>query len=419
MDEQHTITSKQLITFAVALSFIVSVIGTVLVLGLLGPIFGFGQETNGSPFIFNRPKILEKIVPQNEERVVRHDEVVIKVVEDALPAVVSIVATKDVPVIERYYIDPFGDDPIFRQFFGGEGLEIPQYRQRGTEKREVSSGTGFIVSSDGMVLTNKHVVADTEAEYTVFLNDGARKPAKVIARDPLQDLAVLNIEGKNLPAMKMGDSSKIKIGQSVIAIGNALEFRNTVSVGVISGLRRSVAALGGAGDSEVLQELVQTDAAINPGNSGGPLLNLNGEVVAINTAMARGAENIGFAIPIDKAKKAMESVKQHGRVVYPFLGVRYTVITKELAETQKLSRNSGVLVVGPEGASAVIPGSPAEKAGIKERDIIVSINGSALDEEHSLASVIQERTIGDEVVLKIVRDGKEFEVKAKLEERRE
>lgn len=411
-------TTKQLIVFTIILSFIVSIIGSVLVVGVLGGSVGV-SEGSQLPFVFNRPQILTK--KEVAEQVLRQDELVVKVVGQSSPAVVSIVASKDVPIVEQYFIDPFGNDPFFRDFFGdgGSSFRVPQLRQKGTQRQEVSSGSGFIVSVDGLVVTNKHVVADTEAEYTVLLNDGSKKSAKVMARDPLQDLAVLKIEGSNFPFLKFGDSSKVKIGQTAIAIGNSLgEFRNTVSVGVVSGLQRTIVAQGAMSGPESLQELIQTDAAINPGNSGGPLLNVYGEVVGINTAVAQGAENIGFAITSNKATHAVDSVKRLGKITYPFLGVRYLTITKDLAAKQKLAKDYGVLVSGSEGESAVVKGSPAEKAGIKTGDIILELNGERIDTEHTLASMIQKHQIGDEITMKIFRDGKETEAKAKLEERK-
>ncbi len=420
-------TTKQLIAFTVILSFVASIIGTILTMGVIGPFLN-SDELAGSPIYFNKPKLLEKITEtvrekETVERVERQDELVVKVVETASPSVVSIVATKDVPVIEQYFIDPFTNDPLYRQFFGngGSGIQIPQYRQKGTEKKEVSSGTGFIVSKDGLVITNKHVVSDTEAEFTAFLNDGTKRNAKVLARDPLNDLAILKIDGSDYRPLPFGNSAQVKTGQTVIAIGNALgEFRNTVSVGVVSGLQRTIVASGLASGPETLQELIQTDAAINPGNSGGPLINIYGEVIGINVAMASGAENIGFAIPANQGKIALASVEKTGKISYPFLGVRYTTITKERAQEEKLPRDYGVLVSdGSGGEPAIVPGSPAEKAGLKKGDIILELNGEIIDPAHSLASLLQKYHPGDEISLKIFRNGTETELRTVLAERKE
>lgn len=248
-------------------------------------------------------KVIEKeYVPQTSQ-----EEKIIQVVEEVSPAVVSIVITKDVKVLEEYWISPFEELPF----------QIPQYREK-IEKKEIGGGTGFIISEDGTVLTNRHVVLDTEADYTVLTNDGRKFPAKVLARDPVQDLAIIKIERekivdeegkftlKSFPVAKLGDSEKLQIGQTVIAIGNVLgEFRNSVSAGVISGLGRTITASGG-GLVETIEDVIQTDAAINKGNSGGPLLNLKGEVMGINTATVLEAQSIGFAIPINKAKKDIE-----------------------------------------------------------------------------------------------------------------
>lgn len=244
--------------------------------------------------IVKEPQVVEKYIPQTTQ-----EQMIVDIVKRSQDAVVSVIATKDLPVLERSFVDPFQGFGFPNDFFGG--LQIPQYQQKGTEKREVSSGTGFIVSSDGLVLTNKHVVSDEKAEFTVLMNNGDKYPAKVLARDPMQDIAILKIEKTGLSVLTLGDSDTIQTGQTVIAIGNALgEFRNTVSVGVISGMWRTITAQGG-GTMETLEDLIQTDAAINPGNSGGPLFNLAGEVIGINTAMSQSAQNIGFALPDRKS----------------------------------------------------------------------------------------------------------------------
>ncbi|MDP3727530.1 MAG: trypsin-like peptidase domain-containing protein [bacterium] len=346
------------------------------------------------------------------------DEPIVAVVKRAAPSVVSIVATKDVPIVERYFINPFEGDPRFGQFFGRE-FGVPQFRQRGTEERQVGAGSGFIVSADGLILTNKHVVADAAADYTVFLNDGTKLPAKVLARDPVQDLAIMKVERSGLPPVTLGDSDRVEVGQTVVAIGNTLgEFRNTVSVGVISGLERTVIASGPQGGPEELAELIQTDAAINPGNSGGPLLNLRGEVIGINTAMAQGAENVGFAYLINKAKRDIESVKTSGRIIYPFLGIRYVMVTPGIAAEKKLPVDFGAYLVGGEGNPAIVAGGPAEKAGLKEGDIIVEFNGERVDIPHTLAGLVGKYQAGEQVTLKARRGADTLTLTATLEERK-
>lgn len=411
-------------------------ISSIIISAVFGGITGFiaGHFSSGNLKLGDlfRQAIIGKPVINNisnnqenntfEKVTVAEETATIQAVEKVSPAVVSIIVTKDLPIIEQYYSDPFGGNDFFRQFFGdsfGDFFGAPQYRQKGTEKREVGGGTGFVVSADGYIITNKHVVSDEEAEYTVLMNDESKHQAKVLARDPVNDIAILKIEAKNLKAVIFGDSSKLKVGQSVIAIGNALgEFRNTVSTGVISGLARSVTA-GGAGiGSEQLTGVIQTDASINPGNSGGPLVNLSGEVIGMNTAMAQGAENIGFTIPINEVKNIYEGVKKFGRVVRPWLGVRYVQVTKSLSEENKLSVDYGALIVRGEKMTdlAVVPGSPADKAGLVENDIILEMNGQKIDEKNALSKSIGSFKPGEEVTLKVLSKGKEKSVKVKLEE---
>lgn len=401
----------------------------VLFSSLFGALIGAGVAwyafgTLGKPFgiekIAQETTVEKEYVPQTTE-----EEKIIELVEQVFPSVVSIVITKDVPIIEQFFTDPFED------FFGGSGLQVPQYRQRGVEKREVGGGSGFIVSSDGLVVTNRHVVLDEDAEYTVLTNDGKRYVAQVLARDPVQDLAILKIQQeqtvsssgiltqKAFVAVRLGNSDALKIGQTVIAIGNALgEFRNTVSVGVISGLGRTITASDGKNFVETIEDVIQTDAAINKGNSGGPLLNLTGEVIGINTATVLDAQSIGFAIPVNKATRDIEQVKSTGEIVYPFLGVRYIIITIQVQKEQNLLVDYGALISrGVSGEVAITPGSAAEKAGIQKGDIILEFNGERITKDNSLAKLIQKRNPGDTVVLKIFREGEEKTISATLGQR--
>jgi S1-C subfamily serine protease len=346
-----------------------------------------------------------------------YEKTITETIEKVSPAVVSIVVSKDVPIFERYYINPFDDfdlPPEFREFFR---FEIPNYRPKGKEKRKIGAGSGFIISSDGLIATNKHVVKDSEAEYTVFLNDGRKFKGKVLSLHPSDDLALIKINANNLPSIKLGDSDKIKLGQTVIAIGNALgEFQNTVSVGVVSGLRRAIVASDERGNVERLENLIQTDAAINPGNSGGPLINLRGEVIGINTAIVSGAQNIGFAIPINRLKKMIQQITKEGKITIPFLGVRYLIITEEVKKQFNLPVDYGAYVYSEDDKKpAVIPNSPAEKAGIKKGDIIIEVDGKKIDNQFSLSQAITNKNVGDIVKIKILREGKEINLNVKLE----
>nr|AQQ74986.1 hypothetical protein [uncultured bacterium] len=233
------------------------------------------------------------------------EDLLTSAVEKASSAVVSIVISRDVALLEVQYVNPFGDDPYFRNV----GYRVPVFRQVGTRPQQVGAGTGFLIRSDGYILTNRHVVDDEQADYTALLSNGEKKTARVIYRDDTHDIAILKIDGNGYSAIPLGNSSTLKLGQTVAAIGNALgEYNNSVSVGIISGLNRTVEAKDERGRVEVLEGVIQTDAAINRGNSGGPLLDLSGNAVAVNVAVDRGGSNIAFAIPIDTVKSIIERV---------------------------------------------------------------------------------------------------------------
>lgn len=417
-------------------SFLAILISSIIVSSIFGSIMGFwaGSLVNSrlnldNLFSFIRPSSAgnEKIIKVSEE------SAVIVAVDKVSPAVVSIIVTKNLPNI-RQYSNPF-DTEFFRQFFdsdppslfGPETRQKNQPNQGGAAKQKIGGGSGFIITKDGFIVTNKHVIIDPEADYTVLMNDGKKYAAKILAQDPVNDIAVLKVEANNLPTVELGDSANLKVGQTVIAIGNALgEFRNTVSTGVISGLARSVTAGGVGFDSEQLVNVIQTDASINPGNSGGPLLNIVGQVIGINTAMAQDAQNIGFAIPINEVKNTIDSVKKFGRIIRPWLGVRYVIINKAIADANKLMVDYGAIISRGQNAAdlAVVPGSPADKAGLVENDIILEIKPSAglgqasqkITEENPLANLVIKFKPGDEIILRVMHQGREKTVKVKLEE---
>ncbi|MEZ6330655.1 MAG: trypsin-like peptidase domain-containing protein [Candidatus Saccharimonadales bacterium] len=289
------------------------------------------------------------------------------------------------------------------------------------EQTQSSAGTGFIISSDGVIVTNKHVIPENTSKVAITTSEGTEYDnVDVIARDPRSnvDLAFLKVNGaKDLKPVKLGDSSQMVVGDSVIAIGYALgQFQNTVTSGIISGLGRPVTASDGSATSaESLTNLFQTDAAINPGNSGGPLLNMNGEVIGINTAVAGDAENIGFAIPINDVKPQISSVLEKGKLEVPYLGVRYVMLTEALQQRFDLALASGAWLKAGNDAQAVVNGSPADKAGLKEGDIIVKVNGEEITSETPLASVLSKYSVGQELDITYNRDGKEQSTKATLE----
>lgn len=391
---------------------------------MLGALFG-GLSGGIVSFLYFSQEIkgIKKEIVNTETKTVsvtEEESAVISAVEKVSPAVVNIIASKDLPKIQNYG-SPF-DDEFFKRFFGDDFSTPDNSQDSQTEKTEISSGTGFIVSQDGYIATNKHVVDSDGADYTVLMNNEEKYDGKVIARDPINDIAIIKIEASNLPTVELGSSSGLKVGQKVIAIGNALgEFSNTVSTGVISGLSRSIVASGGSSGSEELTDVIQTDASINPGNSGGPLLDISGKAIGINTAIASGAQNIGFAIPINEVKAVVDSVREFGKIVRPWLGVRYVQINKTIKEENSLTVDYGALILRGEKISdlAIVPGSPADKAGLLENDIILEVNGIKVEEKNPLARTIAKFKPADEITLKVLSEGKEKEVKVKLEERKE
>lgn len=287
-----------------------------------------------------------------------------------------------------------------------------------------SAGTGVIVSAEGVIITNRHVIPEDTSSVSVTLSDGTTlDDVEVIGRtneNDTLDIAFLKVKDKKdktLKAAKLGDSSKMEVGDKVIAIGNALgQFQNTVTSGIISGYGRSVEA-GDATSTETLQNLFQTDASINQGNSGGPLVNMNGEVIGINTAVAGGgAENIGFAIPINDVQGLVNSVLEKGELLRPYLGVRYVTLNDDYAYLYNLDTKRGAYIAPSErGQASILPDSPAEKAGLKEKDIIIKVNDQEINEKNSLVSVLGRYPVGEKVTLTIIRDGQEQKIDVTLE----
>ncbi|MFY9462397.1 MAG: trypsin-like peptidase domain-containing protein [Candidatus Sungiibacteriota bacterium] len=346
-----------------------------------------------------------------------HEEQIIQTVHKALPAVVSIIVAKDLDALEKQGFPFFG---MPEELFEESEEEILERLPKTDEgKIKIGGGSGFIVDSEGIILTNKHVVLDKDAEYTVVTPDEEKYRARVVARDPINDVAILKIEASGFPTLPLGDSNKVILGQTVVAVGNALgEFKNTVSTGIVSGLSRLITAVTDMqGHTERLRGLIQTDAAINPGNSGGPLVNLKGEVIGINSAVVFGAQNIGFAIPINKAKEDLADVKKYGHIRKPFLGVRYMPLNKILQRKFNMALDYGCLVLREKSGKGVIKGSAADLAGLREADIILEAQGSKLDEKTALEDILDKMQIGDEIKMKVWRKGETFDASAKLGER--
>lgn len=329
-----------------------------------------------------------------DRRILTEESVVIDVAERMSPSVVTVSVQTPARRILQFNL------------FGGFSQSI-----EGGKDQDI--GTGFIVSSDGLIVTNKHVVSDTEAKYKVITKDGKEYEAKQVDRDPSNDIAIIKIDplvGSELQPVELGDSSSLKVGQFVVAIGTALgEFRHTVTTGVISGLGRGITAgTPLQGYVEELDNIIQTDAAINPGNSGGPLLNSAGQVIGVNVALAQGAQNIGFALPINTVKEALSQFKATGSFpAKAYLGVEYQMVSKQSAILNSL----------PQGAYVVnvVPGSPAEKAGVKPEDIIVKIDGQEIKEEKKgLGALIKKYKVGDIIDLEIWRDSQTVKLQVTL-----
>lgn len=356
--------------------------------------------------------VVAAVTPGTVGAVGENGDDIVSVVEDVSPSVVSIVVSKDVSQY-RAMLSPLD------LFFGmPQQPQAPQGEQ--SEKQKVGSGTGFFVSSNGLIVTNRHVVADASAQYTVITSDNEEHEATILAVDDVLDFAVLKIDGDNYTAVTIGNSDEIKIGQTVIAIGYSLgEFSHSVSRGIVSGMSRNITAGSGFGETEQLNNIIQTDAAINPGNSGGPLLDMRGHVIGINTAVAQGAENVGFAIPINQVTRLIEDVRTVGKISRPFLGVRYIPLNDEIRAALGVSYDHGVLVVRGQSITdfAVQPGSPADRAGIVENDILLTMDDVAIDDTMLLSQIIAEHNVGDTVAIRLWHKGQEKTVNVTLEEK--
>ncbi len=347
------------------------------------------------------------------------DKIVISTIKKTMPAVVSIVITKHLEDLEKEI--PKELYPFLPMGPRGPELKIPDQLIDKRGMVQIGGGSGFVVEPNGVVLTNKHVVSDSKAEYTVITNDGRKFPAQILTRDPINDVAILKIEANSLPIIKLANSNKLELGQTVIAIGNALGiFKNTVSLGIISGLSRSITAQADPNSPpQEMRGLIQTDAAINHGNSGGPLVNLDGVAIGINAAIVFGAQNISFAIPINAAERDLEDLKHYGHVRRPLLGVRYIVIDDNLKDKMSLPVNYGALVIKESPQDhGVVPKSPAEKAGLREKDIILTFNDQKIDRDHPIQDYLENLEVGDKIELTVLRGKKELKVKLALAERK-
>jgi len=367
----------------------------LLVISIIVIFFAIGQSYNlfpkkYVPDFLQLPQFLKNEVQKTQEKqtVVYEESVITQVVEESLPSVVTVGISKTTTTGGFFQFDPFNPFMPFQQIPGQN------------EKIEQNIGSGFIISQDGLIITNKHVVSDTDASYKILTNDKKSFNVEKIYRDPLNDLSILKINATGLKPLKLGDSSKLKLGQLTIAIGTPLgEFTNTVTKGIVSGLGRGITAGSPfEGYVEKLDNVIQTDAPISLGNSGGPLLNSSGEVIGINTAIAQEGQNIGFAIPVNIIKDLIETFGKQGfNFERPYLGVRYKMIDKQTALLNDVTEGAYV--------TEVVSDSPAEKAGVQNEDIIVEFDGKKVtgDDDQGLAKLILGKKVGDKVELKVWR----------------
>lgn len=395
-------TSQTQFLLAVAIAAIVG----ALVGSITASVFLFQNNKIG-----NISQISYKDVDPQVVQLLEEESATISVVNDVAPSVVSIVVKKPRGLLTQ---SPYDQSAFFQFFYNDQVIT----EEESKELIEISSGTGFFVTEDGLILTNGHVVDENNATYIVVDNNGTEFNATFVDIDPFQDIALLKVEGTGFHAAKLGISQNIRIGQTVIAIGNTLsEFRNTVTKGVVSGIDRRVTAASEQ-SAEVIEKAIQTDAAINPGNSGGPLINLFGEVIGINTAVSSQGESIGFAIPIDQAKRAIEDVIAYGRIIRPWLGIRYVLVEPESIPDASVTYELGALIASGNvpGQVAVFEDSPADMAGLKEGDVIIAINNNNLTHASALSERVAEFHPGDVIKITFLRNGSIAEVDLTLVE---
>jgi Do/DeqQ family serine protease len=375
---------------------------------LLGVGLGFGGN-----YLVNSPK-LSAGIPENQTIVASKDNdgaklpivndnlnFVAQVVQKVGPAVVRINASHPVET----EIPPVFNDPFFQRFFGSSIPQIPE------QQIKQGTGSGFIISEDGKILTNAHVV-DGATEVTVNLKDGRILEGKVLGKDPLTDLAVIKIEADHLPTVTLGDSDRLSIGEWAIAIGNPLGLDNTVTTGIISATSRSSSQIG-VPDKRI--DFLQTDAAINPGNSGGPLLNAQGQVIGINTAIIQNAQGLGFAIPINKAEAIATKLIAEGKVEHPFLGISMVSLNAQVKE--ELAKNKGLPIREEEEGVLIVkvaPNSPASKAGVKSGDLLKSINGKPMNDSSAVQKAVEETPVGNILTLQLNRNQETLKLDVKV-----